>query len=179
MTEEVLRELVKSGLDAMNIDIKGEKEMVRNNCGADVEKVWRNAKIAKELGVHIELTTLLIDDLNSDNNTIRRISERIVDDLGEMTPFHISRFFPQYKSEDHGKSEPTSLDLLYNAYKIAKNSGLKFVYLGNIMEKKYNQTICPNCSEIVIERGIFNIEEIFINTNGNCNFCGFPICIMH
>jgi len=178
MTEEVLRELVKSGLNAINIDIKGDADMVKNYCGADVEKVWRNANLAKELGIHIEITTLLIDGLNSKNEIIQELVNRIIEELGDSTPFHISRFYPQYKSNEHGIFKPTSLRLLYNAFEIARNSGLKFVYIGNISNKKYSHTTCPNCSKIVIERSTFSVENLYVDKKGDCNYCGYHICEM-
>jgi len=81
MTENVLRNLVDAGLDAMNIDLKGDSIMVQNYCGVDVELVWRNAKLAKELGVHVEITTLLIQKFNSNDEIVRRIASRISNEL--------------------------------------------------------------------------------------------------
>jgi pyruvate formate lyase activating enzyme len=176
MTKDVLKDLVDAGLDAMNIDIKGVSDMVQKYCGADVEKVWRNAKLAKELGIHIEITTLLIDGLNSEDLIVKSIAQRIKNDLGENTPFHLSRFFPQYKSHDYGFDNPTLLKSLYNAYEIAKKVGLNFVYLGNLSNTDYENTICPNCSKIVIKRVVFGIKEMHLDPKGNCKFCGFPIC---
>ncbi|MFX1321174.1 MAG: AmmeMemoRadiSam system radical SAM enzyme [Promethearchaeota archaeon] len=178
MTEEVLKELAKHGLDAINIDIKGGADMVQKYCGIDIEKVWRNAKKAIELGIHLEITTLVIEGLNSDEKIIRNIAERILEELGEFTPFHISRFFPHYKSFDYGYENPTPLKTLYNAYEIAKNIGLKYVYLGNLPNTEYEHTICPNCSKIVIKRVIFGISELNLDNKGNCKFCGFSICKM-
>ncbi|MFX1305070.1 MAG: AmmeMemoRadiSam system radical SAM enzyme [Promethearchaeota archaeon] len=178
MTEEVLRDLVNAGLDAMNIDIKGDSEMVQKYCGTDVEKVWRNAKLAKELGVHVEITTLLIQELNSKDKIVRRLAKRIYNELGELTPYHISRFFPHYKSSDYGLTEPTPVNLLYNAYKIAKDVGLKYVYLGNMPTTEYDNTYCPKCSKLVIKRRILGIKELYLDSNGNCKYCGFPISII-
>ncbi|MFX0081968.1 MAG: AmmeMemoRadiSam system radical SAM enzyme [Candidatus Hodarchaeota archaeon] len=178
MTESVLNDLVGAGLDAMNIDIKGEKDMVQKYCGVNVENVWRNAKLAKELGVHIEITTLLITKLNTNESTIRYISKRIIKELGDDTPFHLSRFFPQFKSYDHGINNPTPINYLNNAYKIAKNEGLKFVYLGNMPSNEYDKTICPNCSKIVIERAFFGVKKLDLDIYGNCKYCGFPISII-
>jgi len=179
MTEEVLRELAKNGLDAINIDIKGRSEMVKKYCGIDVENVWRNAKLAKDLGIHVEITTLLIEQLNSSEEIIKNLSERIVQDLGEFTPYHLSRFFPQYKSNNYGFNHPTPLKSLYDAYETGKNAGLKYIYLGNISNKKYINTVCPNCSEIVIKRSTyFGVEALNLDKNGNCNKCGFHISII-
>ncbi len=178
MTEEVLKDLVDAGLDAMNIDIKGDSDMVEKYCGIDGEKVWRNAKSAKKLGVHVEITTLLIQGFNSEDEIIRKRSKRIFNELGELTPYHISRFFPHYKSQNYGLSDPTPLELLYNAYDIAKDVGLKYVYLGNLPTTDYDNTYCPKCSKLVIKRKILGIKESYLDSDGNCKFCGFPICII-
>ena len=178
MTEEVLRDLAEAGLDAINIDIKGGADMVQKYCGADVEKVWRNAKLAKDLGIHVEITTLLIDKLNTNRDIVKGIAEKIMNELGAYTPYHISRFSPHYKSQEHGFTKETSIELLERAYKIAIDVGLKFVYLGNLTDTRYEHTICPNCSKLVIKRVIFGIEEFWIDADGNCQICGFPICKM-
>jgi len=178
MTEEVLKDLIDAGLDAINIDIKGDSNMVEKYCGTDVEKVWRNAILAKELGVHIEITTLLIQDFNSNSNIVKKISKRIFNELGELTPYHISRFFPHYKSQDYGLNEPTPLELMYNTYNIAKSVGLKYVYLGNLHSTEYDDTYCPKCTKLVIRRKVLGIKELYLDNKGNCKFCGFPISRM-
>ena len=118
----------------------------------------------------------VIENLNSDNEVIEQIAKRILNDLGEFTPFHISRFFPHYKSFEHGIHNPTTIKSLKKAYEIAKNVGLKYVYLGNLPNPEYENTICPNCSKTVIKRVIFGIEESWIDSEGKCKICGFPIC---
>ncbi|MFX1365295.1 MAG: AmmeMemoRadiSam system radical SAM enzyme [Promethearchaeota archaeon] len=178
MTEDVLIDLADAGLDAMNIDIKGDSDMVEKYCGIDGEKVWRNVKLAKDLGIHIEITTLLIPGFNSENGIIREISKRILNELGELTPYHITRFFPHFKSEKHGICEPTPLKLLYNAHAIAKDVGLKYVYLGNLPTTDYENTYCPKCTKLVIKRKVMGIKELYLDSAGKCNFCGFPICIV-
>ena len=177
MSKEVLKDLFNAGLDAINIDIKGPSDMVRNFCGADVELIWRNAKLAKELGIHVEITTLLIEGYNSNIKIVETLADRIVKDLGAYTPFHITRFFPHHQSVQYEINHPTSIELLYNAYDKAKSVRLNFVYLGNLLESKYENTICPNCFEIVIERSGFGVQQQSIDLEGNCKFCGFPICI--
>ena len=178
MTEEVLKDLVDAGLEAINIDIKGDHEMVEKYCGIDGEKVWRNAKLAKDLGVHVEITTLLIQGFNSDEKIVKKLAKRIFSELGELTPYHLSRFFPHYKSKEYELFEPTPLEHLYNAYDIAKNVGLKYVYLGNLPTNEYDNTYCPKCSNLVIERKILGVKKLDLDLNGNCNFCGFPISII-
>ncbi|MFX1279029.1 MAG: AmmeMemoRadiSam system radical SAM enzyme [Promethearchaeota archaeon] len=177
MTESVLKDLVDAGLDAINIDIKGDNEMVRKYCGIDGEFVWRNASLAKDLGVHVEITTLLIPELNTNKTFIKEISKRICKDLGEDTPVHFSRFYPHFKSTDYGFSEPTPLHYLIDAYKVAKNEGLMYVYLGNVLNSEYTNTICPKCSKLIIERNNYGISKLNLDSNGNCKHCGFFICL--
>jgi len=175
MTEDVLRELAKSGLDAMNIDIKGDGKMVKKYCKADIENVWKTAKLAKNLGIHIELTTLIIEDFNTNDEVIKSISERIINDLGKETPYHISRFFPHYKSHEYYLFKPTSIKYLHKTYDIAKQVGLKFVYLGNLAHSNYENTYCPKCSKLAIERPIYGLTKMNLKLDGTCAHCGFPI----
>ncbi|MFW9820720.1 MAG: AmmeMemoRadiSam system radical SAM enzyme [Candidatus Thorarchaeota archaeon] len=177
MTENVLKDLVDAGLDAMNIDLKGDSNMVKKYCGANVEYIWRNAKLAKNFGVHVEITTLLIQGFNSKDVTVRKIAQRIYDELGEFTPFHISRFFPHYQSIDYKLLKPTPIEYMHNAYNSAKDIGLKFVYLGNMPSTEYDNTHCPRCSKLVIKRKSLGVQELSLDANGNCKFCGFPISI--
>ncbi|MFX1340642.1 MAG: AmmeMemoRadiSam system radical SAM enzyme [Promethearchaeota archaeon] len=178
MTSDVLKDLAENGLDAINIDIKGDADMVQKYCGADIEKVWRNAKEAKNLGVHIEITTLLIENLNTDEKIIKNISKRIYEDLGKDTPFHLTRSFPHYKSHEYGITKPTSVTFLEKAYHIAKEVGLNFVYLGNLDNNEYENTICPNCSHLIIRRSHFGVTMLSLDSDGNCEYCGYPICIV-
>ena len=178
MTEAVLYELLNHGLDAMNIDVKGDIEMTKKYCGIDVGKVWRNIIFAKNNGVHVEITTLLLEGFNTNESTIRTISERIVNDLGEETPFHISRAFPHYKSYEHNFTSPTTERSLYKAQKIAKDAGLKYVYLGNFYNNDFQNTRCPNCSQIVIERNGYNTNNKSLDKNGNCEYCGHFISMI-
>jgi pyruvate formate lyase activating enzyme len=178
MTESVLKDLVDAGLDAINFDIKGDKNMVRKYCGIDVEKVWRNALLAKKLGVHIEITTLLINELNTSDIIIKDISKKIYNYLGANTPVHFSRFFPHYKSLDYGFFEPTPLHYLTHAYKVAKNEGLMYVYLGNVPNSEYINTTCPKCSRVIIERSNYEISRVKLDSNGNCKYCGKFICLL-
>jgi pyruvate formate lyase activating enzyme len=175
MTENVLKALIEAGLDAINIDIKGDSEMVKKYCGVDIEKIWRNARIVRESGIHLEITTLLIENLNTSKDIIKNISERIKSELGSDTPLHLTRFFPHYKSSEYGIKTTTPLESLHNAHKVAKDVGLKYVYLGNITSIKYENTYCPSCGNKVIQRKGFLIRKIGLDNNGKCKICGFKI----
>ena len=99
---------------------------------------------AKKKGVWIELTTLVIPDINDDEKGLREIARRIYDEVSPETPWHISRYFPHYKFS----KPPTPISTLEKAYNIGKEVGLKFVYIGNVLGHKYENTFCPSCNEI-------------------------------
>jgi pyruvate formate lyase activating enzyme len=132
MTKNVLTDLIEHGLDAINIDIKGDSAMVKKYCGTDVEKVWRNARLFIENDIHVEITTLLIEGFNSSVETIKAIVNRVKEELGTSIPLHLTRAFPRYRSKKYGFTEDTSLKMMHRALLIAKSQGLENVYLGNV-----------------------------------------------
>lgn len=166
MTSDALKAVVESGLEAMNVDIKGDREFVKKYCGADDEKVWRNVKEAKKLGVWIELTTLVIPGFNDSDKSLRYIAKRIAS-IDKNIPWHVSRFYPAYKFE-HVSITPN--ETLEKAYNIGKEGGLKFVYVGNILGNKLESTYCPNCNEMLIERHGFDVLNYRIK-DGKCPKC--------
>ncbi|NIN51750.1 MAG: AmmeMemoRadiSam system radical SAM enzyme, partial [Nitrososphaeria archaeon] len=130
MTRKVLQKLAAHGLNAMNIDMKGEDEAVKRYCTADINVVWRNAACAKAYGVWIELTTLVIPGVNDTEGELSRIARRINSDLGDNTPWHLTRYCPAYKFRGESYVPPTPLSTLEKARSIGIVEGLKFVYLG-------------------------------------------------
>lgn len=174
MTLECLEALINSGLDAMNVDIKGDEETVRKYCGADVSKIWRNCRHAKEHGVHIEITTLVVTGVNDNLDQLKGISQKIMDELGEETPWHITRYFPAFKF----LKPPPPIKLLEKAREQAIKIGLKYVYLGNIPGHPWENTYCPNCQTLLIERSIFSITRYLVTPDNKCPNCGLKIPII-
>ncbi|MEM2934991.1 MAG: AmmeMemoRadiSam system radical SAM enzyme [Candidatus Thermoplasmatota archaeon] len=171
MGKEALKALAENGLDAMNIDIKGDEKVVKEYCNANVEIVWRNAEIAIEQGIWIELTTLVITGLNDREEILRGIAKRIYN-LGENIPWHITRYFPSYKFS----APPTDLATLEKAYKIGKEEGLNYVYIGNVPFHPYENTYCPSCNELLIKRSLYDIKCKI--ENNRCPKCGEKIPII-
>ena len=148
MTPEALDLLVEAGLDAMNVDVKGNAEAVKRYCAADVEKVWRNCRAAREVGVWVEITTLVIPTVNDDEGILRSIARRICDELGPETPWHVSGYYPAYKFT----APPTPVGTLERAHDMGVEEGLNFVYVGNVLGHRYENTYCPDCGELLIQR---------------------------
>lgn len=167
MTKEALELLVAAGLDGVNIDLKGSGEAVQRFCGADQEKVWRNARLFKSLGVHVEVTTLVIPGVNDREQDLRRIAERIATDLGPQTPWHVTRYFPAYEF----RAPPTPLATLEHAQAIGHEVGLEYVYIGNVPGHPGQNTYCPGCKALLLERE--GLKLVRRNLQGHrCPRCG-------
>ncbi len=174
INKEPLREIGQY-LDAMNIDVKAFRdEFYRKIAGARLQPVIDTVERAYRMGIHIELTYLIIPDLNDDSKEIRKFAEWVYE-LSPEIPVHFSRFFPMYKLTD---KPPTPLKTMHNAYKIAKEVGLEYVYLGNTWEPEYESTYCPNCGNLLIERVYYNTELKGLTNDGRCNRCGKKINIV-
>lgn len=173
MTVEALKMLHSSGLQSIKIDVKGGSEAVRRFCGADVSIVWRNAELAKNMGMHVEIVNLVIPTVNDDESTLREVIENHVRRLGVDVPIHFTAYYPAYKF----RAPPTPVEKLEEAYKLAKSYGIKYPYIGNVPGHKYENTYCPNCNSILVRRfGIFKIE-IMLRADGKCPSCGENIPI--
>lgn len=171
MTPQALELLVEAGLDAMNVDIKGDTVAVRNYCrGIDVEKVWSSSRLALSLGVHIEITTLIIPGVNDSESVLLQIAERIAGELGPQVPWHISAYFPAYRFN----APPTPVQALERAWMIGKRAGLQFVYLGNLPGHRHGNTFCPYCDWLLINRWGFDVLLNDIQ-GGKCPKCGQSI----
>jgi pyruvate formate lyase activating enzyme len=171
MTPEALSLLNEAGLDAMNVDIKGDSAAVRMYCkGIDVEKVWAICKLARDYGMHIEITTLVIPTVNDADVTISDISTRIVHELGREVPWHVSAYYPAYKFT----APRTRLDSLERAWNIGKQAGLEYIYIGNIPGHPHDDTRCPSCNMLLIKRMGFQIVENVVR-KGLCPRCGQKI----
>jgi pyruvate formate lyase activating enzyme len=172
-TPEALKLLLKSGCDAFNIDIKGDKEAVKKYCKADVKFIWQNTIEAKKKGAWVELTTLIIPGVNDDKVCLREIAKRIHDEVGDNTPWHISRYYPCY----HFTKSSTPVKTLEKAFEIGKNEGLKFIYVGNVPGHKEN-TYCPSCEKLLIERFGFDVLSFNLTKDKKCPKCGEKIPII-
>ncbi|MFC1678534.1 AmmeMemoRadiSam system radical SAM enzyme [Patescibacteria group bacterium] len=156
-------------LDAINVDLKSvDQNFYKSNCAAKLEPVLRNLKRIKQEQVHLEVTTLIIPSLNNNAIMYKDVAEFIATELSSDTPWHISRFSPEisWKLKDF---EATSDEMIYEAYDIGKQSGLKYVYVGNIPGDQKENTYCPKCGELSIRRLGYHIERM--DNNGRCQSC--------
>ncbi len=171
INEKPLRDLCKY-LDAANIDLKSFKnEIYENLNGASLQPVLNTLKILKQENVWLEITNLVIPSWTDDLDMIKRMCEWLYKNELYDYPLHFSRFYPMYKLT-HLPQTPVST--LEKAREIAMNAGIKFVYIDNVPGNKSENTFCPKCKKMIIERRGFKILSNHIK-NGRCEFCGEKI----
>ena len=127
--------------------------------------------LAKASVVLVEVANLLIPTLNDKPDEIRELARWIKANLGGETPLHFSRFFPRHKMLN---LPPTSLETLDLARRIAMEEGLQYVYIGNIASKEGQNTYCPACKALLLERSGYTILQNNLK-NGTCPKCGNEI----
>ena len=163
---EALKEIAPF-LDAANIDLKGfSEEFYHKVCGAKLQPVLESIRLYKELGIWVEVTTLIIPGYSDDEEQLSGIAE-FVKGIGEDIPWHITAFYPAYKFLD---VPPTPVKSLRKAREIGKKVGLRYVYEGNVPGEGGENTYCYRCGEILIKRYGFKITENKL-TDGKCPKC--------
>jgi pyruvate formate lyase activating enzyme len=127
--------------------------------------------LSQESSVWFELTTLLIPEANDSVDDIRRMCEWIHTELGDDVPLHFTAFHPDFRMMD---TPPTPPDTLARARDIALESGLNYVYVGNVLDAKRASTYCPQCGQRLIRRQWYDIDAYSLEMN-QCKFCGYSI----
>jgi len=167
-------DLLAPYIDGMNIDIKAfTDEFYKEICGARLKPVLEAVKYAYQKGIWIEITTLLIPGKNDSDEEIREIAKFIAS-IDPTIPWHVSAFHPTYKMLDVPR---TPASTLLRAYDIAKEEGLKYIYVGNIDDEDHASTYCPKCNKRVIDRSGYIGEYVTneLNSDGICPYCGYKI----
>jgi len=169
-SKESFQEISKY-MDAANIDLKSFKdETYKKICGARLQPVLDTIKRMNEAGVWIEVTTLLIPDVNDSKEELKDIAGFIAEcDPG--IPWHISRFYPTYEMLD---KPPTPVDAIWRAMDIGYEAGLHFVYAGNVRGDDGENTFCYSCGARLIRRIGYQIIDNTIK-DGKCPQCGAEI----
>ncbi|MBI2251241.1 MAG: AmmeMemoRadiSam system radical SAM enzyme [Armatimonadetes bacterium] len=157
-------------IDAVNIDIKSmREEFYLKLCKGKLEPVLKTCETAYKKCL-IEITNLIIPNHNDQKEDFEKLVNWIIEHMGDDAPLHFSRYHPDYQFNETA----TPIETLSLAYKIAKEK-LKYVYIGNILDDFGENTYCPNCGKMVIERSGFKVNQDNLNSQGMCNFCGYQI----
>lgn len=169
LSKEAL-DLITPYLDAANVDLKGfTEEFYQKTCGARLKPVLETLKGMKKKKIWVEVTTLVISTLNDDEKTFKGIANFIKKELGAETPWHITQFSGVISWQLKNLPD-TPVETLEKAYQIGKKAGLKYVYTGNVPGHKAEDTICPKCGAVAIDRMNYIIHRY--DKNGKCPKCG-------
>lgn len=175
ITPEAL-EHISPYLDAFRVDIKAfTDEFYKKVCSAKLKPVLEATKVAKKLGLHVEIINLVISTLNDSSEEIEAMCEWIRDSVGIDTPVHFTRFHPDYRMVQIPATPITTLE---HAYDIATKAGIKYVYLGNVFEHEYENTYCPACRKLLISRAGFGIASTNLTSDGKCPICHEDISVV-
>jgi pyruvate formate lyase activating enzyme len=159
-------------VDGAKIDMKSMSEdFYRDVCNATLRPVLDATVTAKSMGVWIEPTNLVIPTLNDSDDDFRKMAKWIVENLGRETPLHLSRFFPNYQMKN---LPPTPSETLERGRDIATAEGLYHVYIGNISLPDAENTYCPSCKKLLVERKGYEVLQNNI-TAGKCPACNKEI----
>jgi len=158
-------------MDGVNVDLKFfDDRLYRTICGASLQPVLDTIQALHDAGVWLEVTTLLIPDLNDSGESLRSIAQ-FVRKVNQKIPWHISRFFPIYRMTDRSLTPAESIQ---RAREIGIQEGLYHVYSGNLPGEDGESTFCPQCGEMIIGRMGFSVQSHTMK-NGRCPHCGEAI----
>jgi len=169
MTPEAL-DTIGPYLDAWRVDVKGFADAFYQNLAriSRWQGILEVAKRAKEKwNMHVEVITNIIPTMNDDDQQLKGIASWIRDELGELTPWHVTRFYPQHHMMH---LPPTPVSTLEHAYNIGKKAGLKFVYIGNVPGNKAESTICYSCGKPIVQRIGYQTKVVGLE-DSRCKFC--------
>jgi pyruvate formate lyase activating enzyme len=158
-------------LDAWRVDIKGFSDELYRTL-AKIHN-WRGildvaVRAKTKWQMHIEVVTNIIPTMNDDNAQLTGLAKWIRNVLGELTPWHVTRFYPHYHLQN---LPPTPIETLEKAYNIGKAEGLRFIYTGNVPGHDKENTYCYSCGKLVIRRTGFSAHVVGVE-NSKCSFCG-------
>lgn len=171
MTREAL-DLIRPYLDAANVDLKAfRKDTYRKVMKAQLDGVLDSIKYMKELGIWVEVTTLIVPGMNDSEKELKSIANFLVQ-AGREIPWHISRFVPHYEMQD---APPTPMKTLKMAHEIGMKAGLRYVYMGNVPGDESENTFCYECKTKLISRNGFYVRANHISARGECPSCGSKI----
>lgn len=168
------REDLFAGVSAANVDLKAfDDHFYHELCGGRLRPVLDTLEyLAQETDVWLEVTTLVIEGENDDPGQLEQMARWMVEHLGPQVPWHLSAFHPDY----HLMHRPrTAKETLQQARRIGQEAGLLYVYTGNIHDPEGDQTHCPGCGGVVIERDWYQILNYRLGPGGYCQHCGAQV----
>ncbi|MGQ9470248.1 MAG: AmmeMemoRadiSam system radical SAM enzyme [Candidatus Aminicenantales bacterium] len=168
---EPLEELIKV-VDAIKVDLKSFSEaFYKEYVHGELKPVLEAIKLIYSRKRWLEIVYLVIPTLNDDVKMIRQMSQWVIKEVGPDVPLHFSRFHPMYLLKN---LPPTPISTLEKLHAVAREEGLRYVYIGNVPGHKAESTYCPFCGQLVIKRTGYAVESFELR-HGRCRYCQSPI----
>ncbi len=161
-------------MDAANVDLKAfTEEFYQKITYSHLQPVLDTLVYLKhETSVWFEITNLIIPDANDNPGELRKMCEWILASIGDEVPIHFTAFHPDFRMRDRDRTNP---ETLCAAYDIAKQTGLKYVYVGNTHDVKRQSTYCHSCGRLIVQRDWYQLGVYDINASGCCKHCATKI----
>jgi pyruvate formate lyase activating enzyme len=168
-TKEVL-EFIRPWVDLYKVDLKSFNDLTyRRHIGGTLKPVLESIERLKAMGFWLEIVTLVVPGLNDSEQELTAIA-RFLASISKDIPWHVTAFHPDYKMEDRVRTDPDKLNV---SYQIGKEAGLRYVYSGNRPGEvgPTENTYCPSCNELLIERYGFQVMRNGLGPEGKCPKC--------
>lgn len=156
-------------MDAANVDLKAfTEEFYHKITYSHLQPVLDTlVYLRHQTDVWFEITNLIIPGANDGADELQRMCDYLLEHIGDDVPVHFSGFHPDFRMQDRGHTPP---EKLIEAYEIARRTGLKFVYVGNVHDVKRQSTYCPDCRQLLIERDWYQLG-VYALDGDRCRAC--------
>ncbi|MHA1317946.1 MAG: radical SAM protein [Candidatus Heimdallarchaeum aukensis] len=174
--EEPFKEILQY-VDAVAIEVKGlnDEDYLKNCGGGDFEHIKKIMKLIYEHGTHLEVSLVIHEKILNDDISAGALAHFLATEISPDIPLHLVRLKPAYKVKD---LQPTSKELMEEAFKMAKEAGINFCYIHGIPDHPEDNTTCPKCGQLLIKRTSTSTEVLRISLDGRCNNCQTEIYIV-
>jgi len=167
-------EAMRGLIDAANVDLKSFRdEFYRHFCKARLQPVVETIANMREAGILVEVTTLLVPGQNDSPEELRELTAFLAG-ISPDIPWHVSRFYPNYKETD---LSPTPVESMLRARQIGKEAGLRYIYLGNVLIEGSQDTVCPGCGRVLIHRLGYSRPSVRLK-EPKCPDCGHAVPVV-
>ncbi|OWP56340.1 MAG: AmmeMemoRadiSam system radical SAM enzyme [Thermoplasmatales archaeon B_DKE] len=170
--------MARDFLTAATVDFKGNAgtQFYRKYISVpSAEPIYATLEGLKKAGIHLEITDLVLPGIGDNTDELRTMLGRILDSVGNAVPIEFLRFHPDFKLQDLPQTPVRTLEQHHD---IALEMGFKYSYVGNVPGHRFENTYCPGCGRVVVERNIFRTTKIMLTTDGKCVYCGYDTGII-
>ena len=166
---------MKRFLDFATIDFKGNAsvDFYRKYISIpDPWKIYETLELLRDTDIHVEITDLVVTDIGEDLKEAESMIDRILDIFGPDMPLSFLRFHPDFLLRH---LDVTSVESLMKHYGLARQMGMKYVYVGNVPWIKEQNTYCPKCGTLLVERNFLRTTKLYLNRDSTCPSCGYNV----